>query len=57
MELRVFYQPLLPDSDQLPAFEAEMERQHQEYLNKLAALKASGASKEKIELAKIAIED
>ncbi len=43
-------------ADQLPAFEAEQARQKKEYDEKLAALKASGASKEKLELAKIAIE-
>jgi len=42
--------------DQWPAFEAERTRQEQEYLNKLATLKASGATKEKIDLARIAIE-
>lgn len=42
--------------EQRPAFEAEQTRQKQAYLDKLAALKASGATKETLELAKITIE-
>lgn len=42
--------------DQHPLFEAERERREQAYLQKLAALKANGASKEALELARIAIE-
>ena len=41
---------------QRPAFEAEQARQKQAYLDKLAALKAGGATKETLELAKITIE-
>lgn len=42
--------------DQLPAFEAEIRRQEQAYEAQLAALRSGGASKEKLDLAKIAIE-
>lgn len=42
--------------EQRPAFEAEQARQRQAYMDKLAALKAGGATKETLELAKITIE-